>query len=200
LTFCVEHCQFCIPVWGRHHLTAALSAVAVGQLMGFDLDEIARSLYKFHPMPMRCEVREIRGATIINDAYNSNPTAMRAALELLGQFKTNGRRIVITGDMAELGDDAPALHWQLGKQIVETGRADLLIACGENARQVVGGARSVGMARLQTIPCRDVEEAFPYLEQTIAATDVVLVKGSRKMAMERIVEMLDRPMERRFVA
>ena len=67
---------------------------------------------------MRCEVIEIRGATIINDTYNSNPTAMRAALELLRDFDAAGRRIVICGDMAELGPQSIALHWQMGKDIV----------------------------------------------------------------------------------
>ncbi len=139
LSFCTGGSQFSIPVWGRHHLTSALAAVAVGQLLGFDADEMARALYDFAPMPMRCQVQRIGGATVINDAYNSNPTAMRAALELLGEMDAAGKKIVICGDMGELGKRAVPLHRKMGRQTVEIGRASALIACGEFAGAVVAG-------------------------------------------------------------
>jgi len=183
--------RFCIPVWGRHHLTSALVAVAVGQMMGFDLDEMADVLEDFQPVPMRCEVREIRGATVINDTYNASPTSMQAALELVRDFDAEGRRIVVVGDMGELGERSGPLHWQLGKQVATIAAAELLIACGRFARHVVAGARAAGMPSIRTVPCDDVEQSLPHLGQAILPGDVVLVKGSRMMAMERIVEALE---------
>ena len=161
LTFRVEECQFSLPVHGRHHVTAVLAAMAVGQMLGFDLDAMARTLYKFRPLPMRCQVQEIDGVSIINDAYNSNPTAMRAALELLREFDLAGRRIVVCGDMAELGEQSAALHRESGKQAVDIARSEVAHRV-RTIRQARGhGARAAGMPRGQAIACESVEEALP---------------------------------------
>ncbi len=190
LLFRLSDCEFSVPVWGRHHLTSALVAVAVGRLMGLELDQIAAALKGFTPLPMRCEVQEVRGATVINDAYNASPTAMQAALELVRDFDAEGRRIVVCGDMVELGDDSGLLHARLGNQVVTVCGADLLIACGQHARDVVTGARSAGMAPTHSIPCRTLDDALPFLGQAINPGDVVLVKGSRVMGMERLIEAM----------
>ncbi len=197
LAFRVAGCSFRVPVWGRHHLSAALCAIAAGRLLGLDLDEMAGSLAGYQPVAMRCEVSEIRGATVINDTYNASPTAMRAALELVRDLDAPGRRIIVLGDMGELGDEAPRLHWELGKQVVRVCNADLLITCGRFARHVVGGARAAGLPKARAIPCDALEHTLPYLGQAILPGDVVLVKGSRMVGMERVVEALDQyPMRR----
>ncbi len=197
LGFRVEGCQFSVPIWGRHNLSAALAAVAVGRMFGMDFGIIADALTKFDPMPMRCEVIGLRGATIINDTYNASPTAMRAALELLRDFDSHGRRIVVCGDMVDLGKESARLHFELGGEIVSLCGADLVIACGQQARHVVDGARKAGMPSGRAIPCETPDAAFPYLGQAMLPGDVVLVKGSRAMAMERIVEALRRYPQRR---
>jgi len=182
--------RFSIPVWGRHYVNAALASVAVGRMMGFDLEVIAAALTNYQAVPMRCKMTEIRGAIIINDTHNSNPTAMRAALEFLRDFDAAGRRIVVCGDMAEMGTQSIALHWQIGKDIVQIGGAELVIACGPFARHVTAGARSTGLIRARAIPCDTLEDAMLYVGQAILPGDIVLVKGSRGMAMERLIEAL----------
>lgn len=197
LRFRVEGQAFAVPVWGRHHLTAAMAAIAVGRLMGLEPAEIANALESYCPMPQRCEVLEVRGATIINDTYNASPTAMRAALQLLSEIDAPGRRIVVSGDMAELGDEAAALHWEFGQQAVALGGAELVIACGQYARCVVAGARAAGLPKNHAIPCETPDGALPYLGQAILPGDVALVKGSRMMAMERVIQALERFPRRR---
>ena len=197
LGFRVADCAFSIPVWGRHHLGSALLAVAVGRIFGIELEAAAQALENFDSVPMRCQVSEIRGATIINDAYNASPMAMRAALELLRDFDAAGRRIVLVGDMTELGDEAPALHRELGNQVVTLCGADMLIACGQHAGDVVAAARAAGMPQRQAIACRTPQESLPYLGQIILPGDAVLVKGSRALGMEHVVDALKQYPRRR---
>lgn len=182
--------RFTVPVWGRRCIPAALSAIAVARMLGFDMDEIAAALASYETVPMRGEVVEIRGATVIDDTCDSDPAAMPGALELLRDFDTAGRRIVICGDMAGSSPHSIALHWHLGKDIVEIGGTDLVIACGQFARHVTAGARSTGLARARTVPCDTVEEAMPYIGQAVLPGDIVLVKGSRVVPMERVLEAL----------
>ena len=190
LSFTVDEQSFNVPVWGEHHIGSALAAIATGRLFGLGYQEIAEAMKLFEPVPMRCEVVELRGATIVNDTYNASPTAMRAALELLRDFDTEGHRIVVCGDMAELGEEASELHYKFGNDTVRLCGADLVIACGEYARAVVDGARAAGMPAPRAIPCRSVDDAMPFLGQAIMPGDVVLVKGSRIMCMERVLDAL----------
>lgn len=197
LSYIVRDVNFEVPVWGRHHLTAALAAVAVGLELGCTLEETAEALERFTTVPMRCEVTQVRGATIINDTYNASPASMLAALELLRDFDTRGRRIVVLGDMRELGDESANRHRELGEQAVSRCGADLLIACGEYAPYVIVGARASGLPASRSLVCRTPEETLPHLGQAILPGDVVLVKGSRALGMERIVQAMQTYPQRR---
>lgn len=197
LSYIVRDVYFEVPVWGRHHLTATMAAVAVGLELGCTLQETAEALKNFTTVPMRCEVTQVRAATIINDTYNASPTSMLAALELLRDFDTRGRRIVVLGDMQELGDESANKHRQLGEQAVTRCGADLLIACGDYAPYVVAGARASGLPASRSLVCRTPEDTLPHLGQAILPGDVVLVKGSRALGMERIVQAMQTYPQRR---
>jgi UDP-N-acetylmuramoyl-tripeptide--D-alanyl-D-alanine ligase len=179
-----------VPVWGRHYLPAVGAAVAVGLEMGVPADAIAEALSRYRPPPMRCQVSRVRGATVINDTYNASPTAMRAAFELLSEIEAEGRRIVVCGDMRELGVASSQLHRRLGDEAVTVGGADMLLACGSYAEDVIVGARRAGMHPQRSIACRRIDEAAAHLDEMLAPGDVVLVKGSRALALERVIEQL----------
>jgi UDP-N-acetylmuramoyl-tripeptide--D-alanyl-D-alanine ligase len=190
LTLEVNGQTFSVPAWGRHHTTSVLAAVAVGRAMGVSAGEMAEALADFQPPPMRCEVSRVGQAQVINDCYNASPTSMRAALDLLREFEAPGRRIVVCGDMRELGADEAAWHRELGDEVVTRCGADLLVACGEQAEHVVAGARESGMPAERALACRGPLEAARRLAPIIHDGDVVLVKGSRALAMERFVTAL----------
>ena len=142
---------FSVPVWGRHHLTSALAAVAIGRTFGLSVAEISRALSDFSRP--RCVARSaISARRVINDAYNSNPLAMRAALEVLREDSSMGQRIVVCGDMRDLGSDGPVLHRQTGDEVVTVCGADVLVACGDHADEMVAGAIAAGMPRERTWP------------------------------------------------
>ncbi len=191
LRFCTEGQEFCVPVWGRHDLTSALTAIAVGRVMQISMDQIAASLAEFQPPPQRCQITKIQDKTIINDSYNACPTAMRAALELLRDFNAPGRRIVVCGDMRELGPSAEYWHRQLGDQVVTVCGADMLVTCGDHARDVVTGARDAGMPVGQAIACSSPQDVLSVLGKELAPGDVVLIKASRSLAVEKLIAALD---------
>ncbi len=190
LCFRVDGQRYQVPVWGRHHLTSALAAIAVGRLLDFDADEIAEALGQFRAVPLRCEVLNAGGATIINDSYNSSPTAVRAALELLREIDAPGKRIVVAGDLGEMGEAAGQWHRWMGEEIVSLCGADLLIACGQHADDVTTAAAAAGMPRERAIACHRWEETLGVLSGSLKSGDVVLVKGARTLGLERIVESL----------
>ena len=190
LRFRLQGQRFDLPLWGEHHLTSALLAAGAAREFGLTWPEIASRLAEFRPVARRCEVFRHRGATIIDDSYNSSPSAAAAALRLLGAVEPAERRIAILGEMAELGDEAPKQHWLLGQTAVREGKIDLLIACGPSAASTAAGACQAGLPQRQAIVCRSADELLCYVPQLARAGDAVLIKGSRIMAMDRVADAL----------
>ena len=182
---------FKIPVPGRHNVSNALAAVAVGALLGLTDDEIRRGLSGARLTGMRIETAAAHnGATILNDAYNANPTAMRAAIALVGELTGFGRKWLVLADMLELGPEEERLHYDTGAAIApET--ADRVLTHGTLARHIAEGASArLGAERVAHFD--DKAELAAYLREQVAPDDLVLVKGSRGMRMEEIVQFLAR--------
>jgi len=190
LRFRLQGQQFDLPLWGEHHLTLALLAAGAAREFGLAWSEIAARLADFRPVARRCEVFRHRGTTIIDDSYNSCPSAAAAALKLLGDVEPAERRIAILGEMAELGDEAPTQHWLLGQTAVREGKIDLLVACGPSAASTAAGACQAGLPQRRAIVGRSADELLYCVPQLVRAGDAVLIKGSRIMAMDRVADAL----------
>jgi UDP-N-acetylmuramoyl-tripeptide--D-alanyl-D-alanine ligase len=177
-----------LPVPGRHNAYNAAAAAAVALALGATLDEVAAGLAHALTSDMRMQVfTTAGGVVVVNDAYNASPTSMRAALATLADMATKGRRIAVLGDMAELGSLTELAHFSLGEVVARSG-VDVLVTIGERARRIADGAMAAGMELASVRPCTSIEEASEVLDDLVATDDVVLVKASRCMELERIVE------------
>ena len=175
---------------GRHFVPNALSAIAVACLFGVEVKQAKEAMENLPPFPMRMEVVPLKGGkTLINDAYNANPYSMELALETLVEVKGKGRAIAVLGDMLELGNFTMEAHQRIGQKVRELS-IDFLFALGEEAPIVVESAIRHGFPMERARVVESHSESISLLRQMIQNGDWILVKGSRRMAMEKIVEGL----------
>jgi len=178
-----------IKVHGAHNVTNALAAAAVGYSLNLSGVMIGQGLAKFRPAAMRSQVLSHHGVQIINDCYNANPASMQAALQLLGSWTPARQRVAVLGDMLELGREGQQLHRDLGRFAARL-PLSRLIACGELGREIAAGAGQAGMPEQAIHVVSDASAAAEALRKLVGRGDVVLVKGSRGMRMEQIVQSL----------
>lgn len=168
---------------GEHLVYNALAAWAVGKLNNVSSEEIVRGIENFKLSKLRMDIREVNNIKIINDTYNANPESMRAALSTLS--KMNGeRKIAVLADMLELGEMSKDIHFELGKFINDLGIDDVFIY-GEEAKFIAKGAIDSGKKDVKIF--NNKQELINELKQFLQAKDVVLVKGSRGMKMDEVV-------------
>ncbi len=180
-----------LPVPGRHAIYNALAALAAASVWNIGAAE-AQSVFRTLRVPaMRGELlRFSNGAALINDSYNSSPAALHAMVAVLAATPNFQRRILAAGEMRELGVASPVLHREAGIFTAKTGKVDWVIGVEGDAEQIVEGAVSAGIPRTQTRFFSSSQDAAKFLEEFIKAGDVLLVKGSRGVKMECIVEAL----------
>ena len=177
------------PLNGKHNILNALAAAAVGISFGMTVGEIAESLATVEPPPQRGEVLHFaKGFTVINDSYNSNPTALLSMVETLVEGGAGAKRkIVVAGEMLELGGDEKGIHRETGEKIAASG-VDVLIGVRGLAKEMVEGAKAAGLSNAEF--AADSDAAGDILVRIVAAGDVILVKGSRGVKTEKVIEKL----------
>ncbi|HEX9092868.1 MAG TPA: UDP-N-acetylmuramoyl-tripeptide--D-alanyl-D-alanine ligase [Coriobacteriia bacterium] len=188
-----RHHLVTLAVPGRHNAYNAAAAAAVALELGLDLKDVAEGLESASLTEWRMQVFTVAsGVTVVNDAYNANPTSMRAALTALRDMRPEGRRVAVLGDMAELGSLAELAHFRLGEEVAHS-HVDILVTVGALARRIGDGARAEGMPEDSVRPCLAAVEASEVLDDLLEPGDVVLVKASRSMGLERVVEGIVQP-------
>ncbi len=172
-----------IPVLGRHAVHNALAGAAVGLAAGLDLDEIVRGLAGTSTPEHRGELIRLGGVTIVDDTYNAAPISMLAALDLLAGLR--GRRVAVLGEMLELGEESDEAHRRVGRAAAAV--VDLLVVVGDGASGIAEGAIEAGLEPERVLLAGDRETARELLGPRLVAGDVVLVKASRGIELDRLV-------------
>ncbi|MDD5071539.1 MAG: UDP-N-acetylmuramoyl-tripeptide--D-alanyl-D-alanine ligase [Patescibacteria group bacterium] len=184
-------------VIGYNSIYAALAAAAVGITMEMNLVEISRAMREFDSPNGRMNlVNGIKHTLIIDDTYNSSPISAMSALDIVAKISLakGARRFAVLGDMLELGRYSEEGHREVGRYVVKSG-VNKLIAVGERARDIARSAESAGMRRDDIFQYTDAAEAGRFIQQRIQQGDLILVKGSQGMRLEKIVkEIMAEPM------
>ncbi|MBE6022705.1 MAG: UDP-N-acetylmuramoyl-tripeptide--D-alanyl-D-alanine ligase [Cellulosilyticum sp.] len=176
----------CIQALGEHMVYNTLAAIATAEYYGLTEVEIMRGLESYQPAKMRMNISELEtGLTLIDDTYNASPDSMKAALKVLVDYQSKGRKIAILGDMFEMGEFAPELHKEVGAFAQEV-QVDLLIAVGELAKHIAEGYKLAGGQNVQYYTTK--EDFIQYMESLLQKEDCILFKASRGMHFEELVE------------
>lgn len=176
-----------VPLIGRHSVHTVLRSAAVGLVEGLTWQEIVNGLRSERTQLRLMAVRSDTGALILDDTYNASPESTLAALNLLDEL--DGRKVAVLGDMLELGPYEQQGHEMVGLRAAQV--VDELITLGERGRLIASAARKAGLAQNAVLELEDNQEVIQYLKGKLGTQDVVLVKGSRGMQMEVIVEALE---------
>jgi len=182
-----------VPGLGETSVANALAAATAALVAGASLEDVRAGLAAYRPAAGRMQRRAGAGGTwILDDSYNANPQSLEAALGALARLGDRGRALAVLGDMGELGERAAEAHRSAGALAARLG-LDGLLAVGEHAGEVAEGAAAAGMEGGKVQAFADPEDAVHALRRRLAPGDWILVKGSRSMRMERVVEALCAP-------
>lgn len=176
-------------VFGRNHVYASLAALALASGLKFNMVNAANTLKNYDVSPGRMRLLEgVNQSLIIDDSYNSSPFACKAALQTLQEVKSVGRKIAVLGDMLELGKHTIEAHKNIGTIVKET--VDILIVVGPRAKAIKEGALEAGMSEESISEFLNSSEVAEFMKTFVQKGDLILIKGSQGMRMERIMEAI----------
>jgi UDP-N-acetylmuramoyl-tripeptide--D-alanyl-D-alanine ligase len=181
--------EFELVLPGRHNLDNLLAAIATARAVGISWDGIERGVKTIQPAYHRGVIVPFNGAQIYDDTYNSNPYALARTLELMTQAEVSGRRIAVIGDMLELGEQELQFHREAGKGIPRS--IDIVIGVGNRSQALLDGAREAGFAEANLRHFTDAQAAGAFLRAFVQPGDLVLIKGSRGVGLDKAVAMLE---------
>ena len=176
---------YSMPLRSYHDIYNALAAISVGRLFNVDSNEMARALSRFRPLEKRMTRCVFKGIEFLDDTYNSNPLSLGSAIQTLADYRVKGKRILVSGDMLELGEKAAYYHKKIGRSVARSG-IDNFIVVGKLMRNSFLAAKSCGMK--DTYFCSSKQKAAVLLKRIARPHDVILVKGSRATKMEDIIK------------
>ncbi len=183
-----------LPLIGRHNVANALAAFAAASQFEISLKAAAEVFSRLEAPALRGQRLRFsapsggEGFTVINDAYNANPRAVAAMAEAISRTRSAKRRILVLGEMRELGETSPALHQETGELIARLGNVDILVGVTGLAAELVAGARRAGMPAARTLFFETKEEATEWLCASVREGDLILLKASRAIALETLVD------------
>ena len=185
-----KHVQ--LRVAGQHNVSNALAGAAVGHALGISSQDISIGLGKMRAASMRSQIHRLKGVTYLYDCYNANPASMEAAIDLLRELAKGRRTIAVLGEMRELGKNEEAFHQEIGRYVAEK-NLSYLITCGALGSQIAEGAKEKGMLSSNVIAVKAVADAAKVLQGMVSRGDVVLLKASRGVQMEKVLENIIHP-------
>lgn len=189
-TFKLDGREVTSPLLGTHNVENLLAALAAAQGLGFELAGLLPGLSALAPERSRMERIELAGVTLFDDCYNANPQALRAAVRVLAGLHGYRRRVLVMGDMLELGELSAELHHEIGREAARAG-VDAIVLVGTYVKAAASGALEGGLGASALVHFATTEEAARGVSELVHEGDVVLVKGSRGMALERVVQALE---------
>jgi UDP-N-acetylmuramoyl-tripeptide--D-alanyl-D-alanine ligase len=198
VNLCFDYLEFSFnnKVWiklstpAEHNVYNALAAIACANIFKMKISDIKTALEEFSFPKMRFNFNRVGDFYLIDDTYNSNPLSLSRAIEVLSRFKC-GRRILVCGDMLELGKTSKRLHIDLGKKIGKNG-IDILVTVGKLSRWIAKGAEMANLSKNRILSFDSSDQVANTLAKMLYPGDVILVKGSRAVLMEKVVEDIKR--------